>query len=232
MNIPNLNAMSRPMSQFGPAQSMAQGYSNNVNTAMPAFQQMRQMQAQNPNIARQTALRGLAPQSRDARQFAALQQQAKPVQEFAGYMARQAGTGNAGYQQALSNMASGTQYADALRNFGSWKDADTKRANASGMLSGGLGALIPDLAMMAIPGAGLAKIATGTALGGITGGPVGAALGGLGSAVAPSVKLPGLNALKAPVQAAANVAKQFANPMTAARQVGAMGIGSLNGRNT
>ena len=111
---------------------------------------------------------------------------------------------------------------------------EIKRANASGMLSSGLGALVPGLAMMAFPGAGLAKIATSTAIGGLGGGVKGALLGGLGSALAPNISVPGgLSSLaRAPVQAATNVVKQFANPLTFARQAASSGIGSLNQRNT
>lgn len=211
--------------------TLQQGYSDNVSNAVPAFQQMRAMEQQNPLIGRQVALRGLINRPvQGGQQYAQLQQQAKPITEFAGYQARQGGNA----QQVLSDFGKGnvSPYADALKNYGNWKDAETKRANASGMLSSGFGAMIPGLAMLAIPGAGLAKIATGAAMGGITGGPVGALAGGLGSAVSPSLRLPGASqALSAPLRAASNVARQFANPMTAARQVAGAGIGRLGGRN-
>jgi hypothetical protein len=95
-----------------------------------------------------------------------------------------------------------------------------------------LGAALP-IAAGFIPGVGpMASAAIGAGLGGAQGGFKGAVMGGLGSLVGPSIRLPGGlgGALRAPVQAATNVAKQFANPMVAARQLTASGIGSLNRR--
>lgn len=84
-----------------------------------------------------------------------------------------------------------------------------------------------------IPGIGpMASAAIGAGLGGAQGGLKGALLGGASSLVGPSIKMPGgLGSLvRAPVQAATNVAKQFANPATFARQIASSGIGSLNNR--
>jgi hypothetical protein len=215
----------------GQRRTLQQGYSDNVSNAAPAFQQMRAMEQQNPLIGRQVALRGLINRPvQGGQQYAQLQQQAKPITEFAGYQARQGGNA----QQVLSDFGKGnvSPYADALKNYGNWKDAETKRANASGMLSSGFGAMIPGLAMLAIPGAGLAKIATGAAMGGITGGPVGALTGGIGAAVAPALRVPSVSqAISVPLKAAGSVARQFANPATASRQALAAAVGSWKPRN-
>lgn len=181
MNIPNFNAL-KPMSQFGPRQNMAQGYSSGVTNALPAYQQAQAMEKANPLIGRQVALQGLINRPvQGAQQYQAARTQAQPVHDFAGYQARQTGTGNAGYQQALQGMSNPGQYAQALQNYGAWKDAETKRANASGMLSSGFGAMIPGLLMSAIPAAGLAKFGIGAAMGGIKGGPMGAIRGAIPS---------------------------------------------------
>ena len=92
-----------------------------------------------------------------------------------------------------------------------------------------LGAALP-IAAGFIPGIGTAaQIGLGAAMGGAGGGVKGALLGGIGSAIVPSIKFPGIStALKAPVQAATSVARQFANPVTASRQLASMGIGRMN----
>jgi hypothetical protein len=222
----------KAMSQFGPRQTMQQSYSNTVSNAAPAFQQMRGMEQQNPLIGRQVALRGLINRPvKGGQQYAQLQQQAKPITEFAGYVSRQGG-GDA--RNIVSDIGQNglANYGRQLGNFGDWKNAETKRANASGMLSSGFGAMIPGLAMAAFPGAGLAKIAQGAAMGGMGGGVRGALLGGAASAVAPAINVPGGigGAIKAPVQAAANVARQFGNPVTAGRQALAFALGNYRKR--
>jgi hypothetical protein len=76
----------------------------------------------------------------------------------------------------------------------------------------------------------IAGTLTGAAIGGAQGGWKGALLGGAASAVAPAIKVPGVsNFLRSPVTAAGNVAKQFANPLAAGRQLASMGVGRLNG---
>lgn len=121
-------------------------------------------------------------------------------------------------------------YERQFGDFANWKTQDVARRNASGALSKGFGAMLPGLAMMAFPAAGLARVGIGAAMGGITGGPVGGLLGGLSSAVAPKVPLPA-NALRAPVQAASSAARQFANPAVASRQAMASALGSWRQRN-
>lgn len=74
-------------------------------------------------------------------------------------------------------------------------------------------------------------IAASTAIGGARGGVPGAVLGGLGAAVAPALKFPTVpDIVRAPGLAATNVARQFANPMTAGRQIASLGIGAANPR--
>lgn len=178
--IPNFNFLSRPMSQFGPRQTMAQGYSGTVSNAVPAYQQMLQMQQANPGISNQLAISPLVNRPvQGGQQFAALQQAARPVNQFAGYAARQ----GANPQAVLADIAKNgvANQGGMLNKYGSWMDAEVQRANASGMLSGGLGAMIPGLLMSAIPAAGLAKAAMGAGFGGIRGGPLGAVKGALPS---------------------------------------------------
>ncbi len=180
MNIPNFSTMSRPMSQFGPAQTMAQGYSGTVSNAVQPYQQMQAMQRANPLISNQVALRGLINRPvQGGNQFAALQKDAQPVTQFAGYAARQGANPNAVLadigQNGLKNQG------NLLNNYGSWMDAEVKRANASGMLSQGFGAMLPGLLMSAIPAGGLAKFAMGAGFGGIRGGPLGAVKGAIPS---------------------------------------------------
>jgi hypothetical protein len=217
------------MSQFGPQQNIQQGYSNTVSNAVPAFQQMLAMQRANPNIASQSALQGLINRPVPlGNQYRDLALQSRPVTEFSNYLGS---TGAGNPAEIMQNIGTSglTPYASQLPDYGSWKDRDIQRQNASGMLSKGLGALIPGLAMMAFPGAGFAKIATAAGMGGLTGGPAGALIGGLGSAVAPSISMPGgIGSLaRAPIQAMGAVAKQFANPRVAARQLTSSGIGAF-----
>lgn len=220
VNIPNFNAM-KPLPKLGPPPNMAQGYGNAVPDAVNSYQQLQRLQALNPNARYSAAFnrRNAAGQ-----QYRQLERASTPAIEFAGYLSRNNG-GNA--QQILGQFANQGlgQYANRTQEFGDWMARETQRSNASGMLSRGFGAMIPGLAMMAFPAAGLANVATGAAMGGITGGPVGAALGGLSSAVAPRVNVPS-GALRAPVQAAKSVARQFASPVTAGRQALASALGS------
>lgn len=227
MNIPNFNAL-KPMSRFGPRPNMAQGYGNAVPDAINSYQQLQRLQALNRNARYNAAFN-----RRDSvgQQYRQLERASTPAIEFAGYLSRNNG-GNA--QQILGQFANQGlgQYANQTQEFGDWMARETQRSNASGMLSRGFGAMIPGLAMAAFPGAGLAKIATGAAMGGMGGGVRGALLGGAASAVAPAINVPGGigGAIKAPVQAAANVARQFGNPVTAGRQALASALGSYRKR--
>ena len=172
-------------------------------------------------------------QERDFAQYRNNQDQSRIVGEFANWYGQNINKtrnpaqlmqiGNQVRNDFLANNLS--PYESQFNAFADWKTRDIARQNAGGMLSSGFGAMIPGLAMMAFPAAGLANVATGAAMGGITGGPAGALLGGLSSAVAPRVNLPS-GALRAPVQAAANVARQFSNPVTAGRQALASALGS------
>lgn len=78
----------------------------------------------------------------------------------------------------------------------------------------------------------LAAMGASAGVGGIKGGPMGAVLGGLSSAIAPSIEFPSLSsAIRAPIQAATNVARQFANPANLGRQVLSSAIGGIRPRN-
>lgn len=213
--------------------SSAEGYVQGVQNALPYFQQARAFELNNPDIERRIALAPLLgshtlPQN--WQQYSQQSQIAQPVRQFAGYLDRQ-GTP---YEKALTNLSTGNlnPYQTQLQNYGSWIDQETRKRNASGILSKGLGSMLPGLAMMAFPGAGLAKIATSAAIGGLGGGIRGALVGGLGSAIAPSISIPGgiTSVAKAPIQAAANVTKQLASPSVFARQLASSGIGSLQQR--
>lgn len=114
------------------------------------------------------------------------------------------------------------------------RDVARKITKTNGFMDSTLGQLLGIGLPMAAGGllGPLGAIGASAAVGGATGGLKGAALGALGSAVAPAIKLPGLgNALRAPAQAASSVARQFANPLNASRQLASVGIGRLNGRN-
>ena len=78
----------------------------------------------------------------------------------------------------------------------------------------------------------LAAMGTSAAVGGARGGPMGALLGGLSSAIAPNIAFPSLgDAIRAPIRAATNVARQFANPVNLGRQALSSSLGGIKTRN-
>lgn len=218
----------KPMPQAGPPANMAQGYGNAVPGAVSAYQQLQQLQASNPRARYESVFNRRNPVGQ---QFRELERQSRPAVEYAGYLGRNGGGSSQAILSQFGTSGLG-QYENRTGEFGDWMARETKRANASGMLSSGFGAMLPGLAMLAIPGAGLAKIATGAAMGGMTGGPVGALTGGIGAAVAPALRMPSVSqAISAPLKAAGSVARQFANPATASRQALAAAVGSWKPRN-
>lgn len=117
-------------------------------------------------------------------------------------------------------------YQDLARRM----DKDNKFGSTTfGKILGTIGPLAAGF----IPGIGpLTQAAIGAGIGGATNGVKGAILGGVGSLIGPSIKLPGGlgGALRAPGAAISSVAKQFSNPMTLGRAVASKGIGSFNNR--
>lgn len=115
------------------------------------------------------------------------------------------------------------------------RDVARKIQKENGFLSSTFGKVLGIAAPFALGAIGgpLVGMGASAAIGGATGGLPGAALGALGSAIAPALKLPSFgNALRAPVQAATSVASQFANPVTLGRQVASLGVGQVGrGRN-
>lgn len=137
--------------------------------------------------------------------------------EVDSYWNRNQRTGNAGFD---------------LANAVDWRQRDVARKiKIEHNPLGPLGTIAP-IAASFIPGLGpLASAAIGAGIGGITGGWKGALLGGLTSAIGPSIKVGSIgNALAHPIQTATSVAQQFANPVTAARQIASSGVSRLGGR--
>lgn len=149
--------------------------------------------------------------------------------ELAGYISRQGGGSG---QAIMADLERGDigKYQSWIPKYTSWRAADTDRRNAQGFQ--GFGKLISTVAPMAmgfVPGlAPMAGVAMGAAAGGQRSGISGALLGGLSSAVAPAIKLPGgvSAAIRAPVTAAKNVAMQIANPRAAAQLIASRGLGA------
>lgn len=163
----------------------------------------------------------------------------RPDEAFAYFKRMQTNPHNVNERNLLTNIK---RYA--ANNKGSWDDPryvtqaldwhfrNQQRNNQKEPGLGILGTIAP-IAAGFIPGVGPAlSAAISTGVGAATGGLKGALLGAASSLIGPSIKLPGGvgNALKAPVKAATTVAKQFANPLTAARQVASSSLSGMNRR--
>lgn len=115
-------------------------------------------------------------------------QGSQPVTEFAGYLEKQ-GVGQS--SAILKDLAAGNigKYQSYIPQFNDWRAADQQRANASGMLSGTIGSLIPTVMgaltgnpfLGAVVGATQQGISSGGGLLDMLGGALGGASGALGA---------------------------------------------------